>query len=204
MHGAIAAARETLIRSFIVPKVRKRGELPDPRKPRRGRPPRQPAEGEAPNLHVIKRYNNRRLYDAKLRRAVTADEVAELVRKGEPLRVHDDAGTDITRRFLVQLLVDHGDDAGIELVPVELLRMLVSARSAPYAEWLGRYLRTGAEYVRRQSEAVLSAGEKLTAEHFDTFSKEVETTELENEVRTEIADLQRRMADLSARVTTRR
>ncbi len=203
MHGSIAAHTYPLLRSSIVPKLRKRGEAPDPRKPRRGRPPRQPEEGEAPNLHVIKRYNNRRLYDAKLRRAVTADEVAELVRRGEPLRVHDDADVDITRRFLVQLLVDHGDAASIELVPVELLRMLVGARSAPYAEWLGRYLRAGAEYVRRQSEAVLSAGEKLTAEHFDTWTADAETSDVENEVRTELADLQRRMADLSARVTRR-
>ena len=107
---------------------------PQPRKRRPGRPPRHATDTEArfPGARVIKRYGNRRLYDAQLRRSVTMHEIAEMVRKNDNVRVLDgDTGEDITKRVLTQIILEEQNARQLELLPVELLRKLIAVRSEP-------------------------------------------------------------------------
>lgn len=54
-------------------------------------------------MKIIKRYANRRLYDAETSRTVTLEEVAEFLRKGEDIKVVDNVtGEDITNKVLGQ------------------------------------------------------------------------------------------------------
>jgi polyhydroxyalkanoate synthesis repressor PhaR len=54
-------------------------------------------------MKVLKRYANRRLYDAGTSKTVTLDDVARYIREGEEVRVVDNAtGEDITVRVLGQ------------------------------------------------------------------------------------------------------
>lgn len=52
---------------------------------------------------LIKRYANRRLYDAETSKTITLDDVAELIKNGDEVRVVDNiTGEDITARVLGQ------------------------------------------------------------------------------------------------------
>jgi len=114
------------------------------------------AEGAGPR--TIRRYGNRRLYDSRLSRCVTMEEIAGFVREGEDVRVVDaDSGDDITKRILVQIILEEKNRTQLEMLPVTLLRSLLSHRSDPMSNWLEQYLAAGAEWIdgaARQAAAV--------------------------------------------------
>ncbi len=168
----------------------------------RGRPPKRAVHVDPTpdDAHVIKRYGNRRLYDHKLRRAITSEHIAELVRRGVNVRVIDgDTGADITKRVLVQLILEQNNAQLLELLPLDFLKLLATARHAPYAAWLGQYLETGAEWVRRQAETIGDAGFKMTAQDFWPWMRG-ETTDQENDLVTKIDEMQARLRDLASKV----
>ncbi len=76
---------------------------------------------------VIRKYENRRLYDTANSRYVNLDEVAEMVRQGADVQVVDAAtGEDITRLVLTQIIVDHAKAPG-SAFPLDMLRQMVVA-----------------------------------------------------------------------------
>ena len=126
-------------------------------KRRRGRPTRQEtkqreaAYAQFEGERVIHRYGNRRFYDLAARRAITLDEIAELVRKGEEVRVLDVDGNneDITRRVLTQIILEAKSHNNLEMLPVEFLRKLISTSDEKTATWLDGYLKAGAALLDR-------------------------------------------------------
>jgi polyhydroxyalkanoate synthesis repressor PhaR len=126
-------------------------------KRRRGRPTRQEtkqreaAYAQFEGQRVIHRYGNRRFYDLEARRAITLDEIAELVRKGEEVRVLDVEGNneDITRRVLTQIILEAKSHNNLEMLPVEFLRKLISTQDEKTATWLDGYLKAGAALLDR-------------------------------------------------------
>jgi polyhydroxyalkanoate synthesis repressor PhaR len=111
-----------------------------------------------PGARVIRRYGNRRLYDARLSRCVTMEEIAGFVRAGEDVRVVDaDTGADLTNRTLVQLILEEHNRGHLELLPTALLRAILSARRETYASWLEQYLSAGAEWLDRALKQVVPA-----------------------------------------------
>ena len=60
----------------------------------------------APELHLIKKYANRKLYDTRTSRYITLDGIAELVREGHEIKVVDrDSGQDLTQVTLSQIVL---------------------------------------------------------------------------------------------------
>jgi len=109
--------------------------------------------------HLIKRYGNRRLYDAKLSRAVTMEEIAEFVRRGEDVKVVDvDSGADVTRRVLLQILVDDKGGGMIDMLPVGLLHAMIAMRNDELNNWLQQYLAEGARWLEVQLAAARQFG----------------------------------------------
>jgi polyhydroxyalkanoate synthesis repressor PhaR len=80
----------------------------------------------APPVHrVIKRYENRKLYDARAGRHVTLEDVARLVADGEDVRVVDQAtGADLTAPTLAQALLD-GVRERTARIPGQVLARLI-------------------------------------------------------------------------------
>jgi polyhydroxyalkanoate synthesis repressor PhaR len=78
----------------------------------------------APERHLIKKYANRKLYDARTSRYITLEGIAELVRSGHEIKVVDrDNGHDLTQLTLSQIVLSqekHGPaglvDAGGEVI----------------------------------------------------------------------------------------
>lgn len=105
---------------------------------------------------VIKKYENRRLYDTHNSRYVNLDGVAEMVRSGEDIQVVDSkSGEDVTRHVLTQIIVDGAKDPE-RGPPIEFLRDLVRARDQAGRDFFQWYLKGAGEVYERMSETVRS------------------------------------------------
>ncbi len=186
------------------------------------------------DARVIRRYANRRFYDAKQSRAVTLEEIAEFVRKGEDVRVLDaESGEEITRRILTQIILEDPQQEGLSLLPVELLRKIISMRDEALTGWLQQYLAVGAEWLERQVAGTVGLpGAQAMKTQIDAFfpwmagfgempkpgaafgdaprqtppprkPPAAAKPEPDAEVGDEIAELQRRLAELAAKVKRR-
>jgi polyhydroxyalkanoate synthesis repressor PhaR len=88
---------------------------------------------------LIKKYENRRLYDTTNSRYVNLEEVAEFVQRGYDVRVIDVAtGEDITRVILTQIIAEGAKtpDSGF---PLDVLRQMVIASGRASQEGALRY-----------------------------------------------------------------
>ena len=76
---------------------------------------------------VIKKYENRRLYDTTNSRYINLEEVAQLLQQGNDVQVIDAAsGEDITRLILTQIIVEDAKTPDSSF-PLDLLRQMVIA-----------------------------------------------------------------------------
>jgi len=75
-------------------------------------------------MRVIRKYNNRKLYDTRESRYVTLEQLAALVRQGEELRVLDAVTErDLTSAKLAQIIFEEERKTG--RLPVEELRQII-------------------------------------------------------------------------------
>jgi len=90
---------------------------------------------------LIKKYDNRRLYDTEESRYITLDELAEKIKKGADVRV-EGARTceDLTQATLTQII-----RGAARLLPVSLLMQLIRMGDDALAEFFGRYLTSSLE-----------------------------------------------------------
>lgn len=56
-------------------------------------------------MRVIKRYDNRKLYDTQTSKTVNLGEIADMIRTGEEVQVVDSQGKDITPKILGQIFL---------------------------------------------------------------------------------------------------
>jgi|ERR1035438_3092100 polyhydroxyalkanoate synthesis repressor PhaR len=91
---------------------------------------------------VIKKYENRRLYDTSNSRYVNLDDIAQIVREGSEVRVIDAvSGEDLTRLVMTQIVVESAKepDSGF---PLDMLRQMVIASGKASREGLLGYMKT--------------------------------------------------------------
>ncbi len=81
-------------------------------------------------LLEIKKYPNRRYYDATRSRHVTLEEINNLIRDGYEVRVTDSkTGQDITAKVLAQIILEL-DSPKLGIFPVPLLHRLILRQRA--------------------------------------------------------------------------
>src|SRR5579863_8615871 len=98
--------------------------------------------GMKPKSILIKKYENRRLYDATNSRYVNLDEVAKMLQNGDDVRVVDAAtGEDITRLILTQIIVEDAK-APDSNFPIDVLRQMVIASGRASQESALKYMKT--------------------------------------------------------------
>lgn len=102
---------------------------------------------------VIKKYENRRLYDTASSRYVNLDEVAEMVRAGEEVQVVDaKSNEDLTRVVLTQIIVDGAKEKDSAL-PTDLLRQMIMASGRAQQQMLTSYFRFALDlYLRAHND----------------------------------------------------
>lgn len=78
---------------------------------------------------LIKRYDNRKLYDTEASSYVSLSDVADLVRRGITVRIEDNAtGQDLTAQTLTQIILEEGKE-GKHIIPSDLLHDLLRQSS---------------------------------------------------------------------------
>jgi polyhydroxyalkanoate synthesis repressor PhaR len=90
---------------------------------------------------VIKKYENRRLYDTTNSRYVNLDEVSQMLQRGEDVQVVDAAtGEDITRLILTQIIVEDAKTTDSNF-PLDVLRQMVIASGKAGQEGTLKYMK---------------------------------------------------------------
>lgn len=106
-----------------------------------------------PSERLIKKYANRRLYDAASSRHVTLDDLRRLIVQGERLKVVDDkSGEDITRSVLLQIIAEQ-DHFGRPILTTPVLEALIRFYGNPAQELMTRYLEQSIENFVQQQHA---------------------------------------------------
>ena len=133
---------------------------------------------EARMARLIKRYDNRKLYDTEEKRYVSLPEVGALIRAGHEVTVLDNAtGGDITAQTLAKIIIEE-DSKQLPLLHTDWLHELV--------RWGGRMMTGSAQQVRRSLDRVLEAS--------------LERLGLGSDTRQEIARLRQRLEELESLV----
>ncbi len=106
---------------------------------------------------IIKKYENRRLYDATNSRYVNLDEVAQLVQQGHDVQVVDAAsGEDLTRLILTQIIAEGAKNSG-STFPLDILRQMVIASDRASQESATRYTKAMLDLYKNTYQAMAPA-----------------------------------------------
>lgn len=103
---------------------------------------------------IIKKYANRRLYDATVSRHVTLEDIRVLIVQGENIRVVEDkSGEDITRVILLQVIAEQ-EQFGRPILSTALLESIIRFYGNSMQEFMTRYLESSVETFLRQQDAL--------------------------------------------------
>jgi polyhydroxyalkanoate synthesis repressor PhaR len=106
---------------------------------------------------VIKKYENRRLYDTTHSRYVNLDEVAQMLQRGEEVQVVDAAtGEDITRLILTQIIVEDAKTTD-SAFPLDVLRQMVIATGRAGQEGTLNYMKAMLDFYQNSYRVMAPA-----------------------------------------------
>jgi polyhydroxyalkanoate synthesis repressor PhaR len=124
---------------------------------------------------VIKRYDNRKLYDLEDKRYVSLREIAELVRSGEQVQVIDNhTGEDLTAETLTKVILEDS-----------------SSRPLLHPDFLHELLQRGSKVVTAGVDQLQAGVDRLIVASLDRLAPV-------REVRQEVERLRARLAMLEA------
>jgi polyhydroxyalkanoate synthesis repressor PhaR len=99
---------------------------------------------------LIRKYANRRLYDAADSRHVTLDDLRRLVAGGQRIKVVDDkTDEDITRSILLQIIASQ-EQFGTPVLSLQLLEAIIRFYGNPIQQMLTSYLEQSIGGLLRQ------------------------------------------------------
>jgi polyhydroxyalkanoate synthesis repressor PhaR len=128
--------------------------------------PSQLSTGQAESMtqeRLIKKYANRRLYDATQSRHITLDDIRTLIVKGEKIRVVEDkTGHDITRHILLQVIAEQ-EQFGRPILSTPVLEAIIRFYGNALQGFLAGFLEKSVETFLSQQEAVQSQITKIVA-----------------------------------------
>jgi polyhydroxyalkanoate synthesis repressor PhaR len=103
---------------------------------------------------VIRKYANRRLYDATASRHVTLEDIRKMIGAGERVKVLDDkTGEDVTRSMLLQIIANQ-EQFGTPVLSIQLLEAIIRFYGNPVQEMLTQYLEQSIGSLLRQQQVM--------------------------------------------------
>ena len=103
---------------------------------------------------LIRKYANRRLYDAHDSRHVTLDDLRKLIAGGERIKVVDDkSGEDLTRSILLQIIASQ-EQFGTPVLSMQLLEAIIRFYGNPIQQMLTTYLERSIGGLLRQQNVM--------------------------------------------------
>ncbi len=107
-----------------------------------------------PKERLIKKYANRRLYDASISKHVTLADIRQLIVDGEKIRVVEDkTSEDITRLILLQVIAEQ-EQFGQPILSTHLLESIIRFYGGPMQDFMSRYLETSVDAFMKQQESM--------------------------------------------------
>jgi polyhydroxyalkanoate synthesis repressor PhaR len=99
---------------------------------------------------LIRKYANRRLYDAHDSRHVTLEDLRKLIAAGQRIKVVDDkTGEDLTRSILLQIIASQ-EQFGTPVLSTQLLEAIIRFYGNPIQQMLTSYLEQSIGSLLRQ------------------------------------------------------
>ena len=112
---------------------------------------------------LIKKYANRRLYDATQSRHITLDDIRALIVKGEKIRVVEDkTGHDITRHILLQVIAEQ-EQFGRPILGTPVLEAIIRFYGNSMQGFLASFLEKSIETFLHQQENLQAQISKMVA-----------------------------------------
>lgn len=91
-------------------------------------------------VKIIKRYQNRKLYDTHQSCYVTLEEISQMIKNGDDLAVIDNKSkNDITKQTLTQLLYE-SERKNQAPVPVGLLKEIISKGNGSFSGYIRKHM----------------------------------------------------------------
>jgi polyhydroxyalkanoate synthesis repressor PhaR len=113
---------------------------------------------------LIKKYANRRLYDASQSRHVTLEDIREFIVQGEKVRVVEDkTGDDITRLILLQVIAEQ-EQFGKPILSTSVLESIIRFYGNGLQDFMTRYLEKSVETFSAQQEQLQAQVSKLMSQ----------------------------------------
>jgi polyhydroxyalkanoate synthesis repressor PhaR len=112
---------------------------------------------------LIKKYANRRLYDASQSRHITLDDIRNLIVKGEKIRVVEDkTGHDLTRHILLQVIAEQ-EQFGRPILSTPVLESIIRFYGNSMQGFLASFLEKSIETFLHQQESLQAQISKMVA-----------------------------------------
>jgi polyhydroxyalkanoate synthesis repressor PhaR len=112
---------------------------------------------------LIKKYANRRLYDASQSRHITLDDIRGLIVKGEKIRVVEDkTGHDITRHILLQVIAEQ-EQFGRPILSTSVLEAIIRFYGNSMQGFLASFLEKSVETFLHQQDNVQAQISKIVS-----------------------------------------
>ena len=103
---------------------------------------------------LIRKYANRRLYDAHDSRHVTLEDLRKLIATGQRIKVVDDkSGEDLTRSILLQIIASQ-EQFGTPVLSTQLLEAIIRFYGNPIQQMLTTYLERSIGGLLRQQNVM--------------------------------------------------
>jgi polyhydroxyalkanoate synthesis repressor PhaR len=107
---------------------------------------------------IIKKYANRRLYDASISRHVTLDDIRHLIVGGEKITVVEDkTGEDITRLILLQVIAEQ-EHGGRPILSTQLLESIIRCYGNAMEQSMARCLEQSVQHFSDERQALEAQG----------------------------------------------
>jgi polyhydroxyalkanoate synthesis repressor PhaR len=158
---------------------------------------------------VVRKYENRRLYDTSSSRYVNLPEIAQLIREGAEVQVVDaKSGEDITRVILTQIVHEDARQKKGEL-PLPFLRELVVASDRAFRDFVAWYAEAALSAQRGAREVFPPLANALpflerTLETLRQKAVPGTASKPEPAPADDVASLKARIAELEAQLAERR
>lgn len=108
---------------------------------------------ESPDVRMIKKYPNRRLYDTAISSYITLEDVKRLVMDQVAIKVIDArSGTDITHNTLLQIILDQ-EESGPPLFTTDLLQKMIRFYGDSMQNMFGKMFEQGMKFFTEQQSA---------------------------------------------------
>ena len=115
-------------------------------------------------IKIIKRYQNRKLYDTQQSCYVTLDDIAKMIRTNEEVMVIDNKSkNDITAATLTQIIFEAEKKAS-QYAPLFTLREIIQTGNGSISNYLAKLGAFPQDYMQRQAQAAAAAAERASTD----------------------------------------